>query len=416
VSATAVVVVAVVLLQAHLTPARADAPDTVSRQLIVRFSGATAAAHASTAAQHAGGRVTRRLGPIDAVVVRPRHGVALRALRAALQRRHDVRYVEPDVILTKSVAPDDPDLVRQYALGTGTGAISAQQAWDRRTSCAKVATLDSGVQYDHPDLKANIWHNPHEVKGNDKDDDHNGYVDDYYGVDIPKGRDSATDQDGHGTHVAGIIGGRGNNATGIAGTCWTTTIVPVRFMDGRGRGSTSDAIAGMQYAVHAGAKVINCSFGASTGSQALHDEIADARSKGVLIVVAAGNDGADLAADPSYPASFDDTNIISVAATTADDTLASFSNYDATGVDLAAPGDSIFSTYPTSGYKVLSGTSMAAPFVTAAAAMLRAKDPSASYSQIRQRLLAGVDPLPALQGKTATGGRLDLDRALGGSP
>jgi subtilisin family serine protease len=340
--------------------------------------------------------------------------VAVAALRAALERRADVRYAEPDVILSKSVAPDDPDLVRQYALGTGTGAISAQQAWDHRTSCAKVATLDSGVQYDHPDLKANIWHNAGEIKDNNKDDDHNGYVDDYYGVNIPKGRDSATDDDGHGTHVAGIIGGHGNNATGIAGTCWKTSIVPVRFMDSHGRGSTSDAISGMQYAVHAGAKVVNCSFGAPTGSQALHDEIADARSKGVLIVVAAGNDGADLEADPSYPASFGDANVISVAATTSDDTLASFSNYDATAVDLAAPGDSIFSTYPTSRYKVLSGTSMAAPFVTAAAAMLRAQDPGASYSQIRQRLLSSVDQVPALQGRTATGGRLDLDRALGG--
>ncbi|WCB93662.1 Thermophilic serine proteinase [Baekduia alba] len=408
----AFVAAVVVLSQVHPTPARAGAPDTVSRQLIARFSSTTAASHASSAAARAGGLVTRRLGSIDAVVVRPRHGIALAALRRALERRRDVRYVEPDVILTKSVTPDDPDLLRQYALGDGTGSISAREAWDKRTSCAKVATLDSGVEYAHPDLKANIWHNPHEIAGNDKDDDHNGYVDDYYGVNIPKGRDSATDDDGHGTHVAGIIGGRTNNATGIAGTCWTTTIVPVRFMDSRGRGSTSDAIAGMQYAAHAGAKVINCSFGAPTASKALHDEIEDVKGKGVLVVVAAGNDGKDLASDPSYPASYADGNIISVAATTADDTLASFSNFDAKGVDLAAPGDSILSTYPTDRYKVLSGTSMAAPFVTAAAAMLRAKDPKASYSEIRQRLLSSVDHLQSLQGKVSSGGRLDLHRAL----
>ncbi|HEY6761922.1 MAG TPA: S8 family peptidase [Baekduia sp.] len=356
--------------------------------------------------------IGRRLGSIDAVVVRPRKGIAVAALRRALERRRDVRYVEPDVILAKSVTPDDPDLIRQYALGDGTGSISAQQAWDTRTSCAKVATLDSGAEYDHPDLKSNIWHNPHEIAGNDKDDDHNGYVDDYYGVDIPKGRDSGTDEDGHGTHVAGIIGGHTDNATGIAGTCWKTSIVPVRFMNSRGRGSTSDAIAGMQYAARAGAKVINCSFGASTASKSLHDEIGDLKKKGVLLVVAAGNDGEDLSSDPSYPASYTDGNIISVAATTADDTLASFSNYDDKGVDLAAPGDGILSTYPTDRYKTLSGTSMAAPFVSAAAAMLRAKDPDASYSQIRQRLLSSVDPLPALKGKVATGGRLDLRRAL----
>jgi subtilisin family serine protease len=408
--------VTVVLLLAHLAPARAGAPDRVGDQLIARFSSPTAAAHAPTAVDHAGGRVMRRLRSIDAVVVRPRGGVALRVLRRALERRRDVRYVERDVVLRKSTTPDDPDLVREYALGSGTGSISAPAAWDIRTSCAKVATLDSGAQYSHPDLKANIWHNPHEIKGNDKDDDHNGYIDDYYGVNIPKGRDSATDDDGHGTHVAGIIGGHGNNATGISGTCWRVSIVAVRFMDSRGRGSTSDAVAGMAYAIHAGAKVINCSFGASTSSRSLHDEIADAKAKGVLVVVAAGNDGADLAADPSYPASYTDGNIISVAATTADDTLASFSNYDAKAVDLAAPGDSIFSTYPTSGYRVLSGTSMAAPFVTAAAAMLRAKDSHLSSTQIRQRLLATVDPVPALEGRTATGGRLDLHRVIGDSP
>ena len=130
------------------------------------------------------------------------------------------------------------------------------------------------------------------------------------------------------------------------------------------------------------------------------------------MVVAAGNDGEDLASNPSYPASYTYDNIISVAATTADDTLASFSNFNAKGVDLAAPGDGILSTYPTDRYKLLSGTSMAAPFVTAAAAMLRAKDPKASYGTIRKRLLSSVDVLPALQGKVATGGRLDLHRAL----
>nr|WP_051223010.1 S8 family peptidase [Conexibacter woesei] len=363
-----------------------------------------------------GGRVARDLPSIDAVAVRPRHGVALAVLRRALERRRDIRWVEPDYVLRSSETPDDPDLLRQYALGNGTGSISARQAWDTRTSCAKVATLDSGVEYAHPDLKANIWHNPHEIKGNNKDDDHNGYVDDYYGVNIPKGRDSASDEDGHGTHVAGIVGGRTNNATGIAGTCWTTRIVPVRFMDSRGRGSTSDAIAGMQYAARSGAKIINCSFGAPTASRSLHDAVQAVKDRGILLVVAAGNDGKDLDADPSYPASYGFDNIISVAATTADDTLASFSNFDARKVDLAAPGDGILSTYPTDRYKTLSGTSMAAPFVTAAAAMLRAKDPDASYRTIRSRLLSSVDRLPALNGKVASGGRLDLDRALQGTP
>jgi thermitase len=411
-----VVVVAVVLSQVHLSPARAGAPDTVSGRLIARFASATAAQSRALIARKAGGRVVRELGSINAVVVKPRRGVKVAVLRRALERRREVRWVEPDYILRASETPNDPDLLRQYALGEGAGSISAREAWNTRTSCAKVATLDSGAEYSHPDLKANIWHNPHEIKGNNKDDDHNDYVDDYYGVNIPKGRDSATDDDGHGTHVAGIIGGRTNNATGIAGTCWTIRIVPIRFMDSRGRGSTSDAIAGLQYAIRSGAKIINCSFGAPTASRSLHDAVQAVKAKGILLVVAAGNDGQDLSKDPSYPAAYGFDNIISVAATTSDDALASFSNFDSKMVDLAAPGDGILSTYPTDRYKMLSGTSMAAPFVTAAAAMLRAKDPGASYRTIRSKLLSSVDRIPALDGKVASGGRLDLDRALKGTP
>lgn len=362
--------------------------------------------------ERAGGRVTRRLDSIRAAAVRPLGGGSAKALRAALRRRGDVRYAEPDFTLRKTATPDDPLLFRQYALGTGGGAISAPPAWDSRTSCSKVAVLDSGVQHSHPDLEQNVWHNPHEINGNGKDDDHNGYVDDYYGVNVRKGSGSGGDADGHGTHVAGIVGGRGNNGTGVSGTCWTAKLMPVRFMDDHGRGSTSDAIAGLDYAVKEGAKVVNCSFGSSSKSTALHDAIDDAQAGGVLLVVAAGNDGDSLESHPTYPASYKDGNIVTVAATTSADALADFSNFGSTSVDLAAPGDGIYSTYPTSSYRYLDGTSMASPYVAGAAAMLRGADPGLSYSQIRSALLGSVDELSALQGKIATGGRLNLDRAL----
>jgi thermitase len=404
-------VVALALLALALPP-RADAADAVENQLIAGFRDGTSLDRAEELVQAAGGRAARRLGRIRAVVVRPRAGVELRDLRARLDRRREVRYVEPDFFLRATRTPNDPLYALQYALQAGGTGISAPAAWDARTACTKVAALDSGAQNGHPDLKGNIWHNPDEIQGNGKDDDHNGWVDDYYGVNIPKGSGSGTDDDGHGTHVAGIIAGRGNNATGITGACWSASVMPVRFMNANGRGSTSDAVTGLDYAIHEGAKVVNCSFGSTSKSSALEDAVKSAKSKDVLLVVAAGNDGDSIESQPEYPASYTESNILTVAATDASGALASFSNFGSKSVDLAAPGDSIYSTYPTSTYKYLSGTSMAAPLVSAAAAMLRKQGSGLSYSDIRGLLKGSVDKDPALSGKTATGGRLNLDRAL----
>jgi subtilisin family serine protease len=405
-------VAACLALLGLLVPAQAPAADAVAGRLIVGFRDGTSADRAATLVQAAGGQPTRRLRRINAVVVRPRARGGTSGLSARLGRLREVRYVEPDFYLRASRVPDDPFYLRQYALQSGGNGISAPTAWDGRTSCSEVATLDSGVQTDHPDLKGNIWHNPGEIEGNGKDDDHNGWVDDYYGVNIPNGSGSGSDADGHGTHVAGIIAGHGNNATGVTGACWSSSVMPVRFMDSHGRGSTSDAVTGLDYAIHEGAKVVNCSFGSSSKSSALQDAVDAAESKDVLLVVAAGNDGDSIESKPEYPASYGQGNILTVAATDANGALASFSNFGSKSVDLAAPGDSIYSTYPTSGYKYLSGTSMAAPLVAAAAAMLRKQDPRLSAAQIRSALKTSVDPVAALAGKTVTGGRLNLARAL----
>ena len=381
-------------------PAPAGAADTVKDQLIVGFRDGTSLDRAAGLVRAASGRTTRRLDRIRATVVRPRDGVATRELRSPLRRLRAVRYVEPDFFLPKTRTPDDPFYFRQYALQAGGSGVSAPAAWDSHTGCSKVATLDSGAQNSHPDLKGNIWHNPGEIKGNGKDDDRNGWVDDYYGVDIPKGSGSGGDDDGHGTHVAGIIAGHGNNADGVTGACWSASVMPVRFMDSHGRGSTSDAVTGLDYAIHMGAKVVNCSFGSTSRSSALEDAVKSAKSKRVLLVVAAGNDGDSIESEPVYPASFTEGNILTVAATDASGALASFSNFGSKSVNLAAPGDSIYSTYPTSTYRYLSGTSMAAPLVAAAAAMLREQDADLSYSDIRSALKASVDEDAALSGKT----------------
>ena len=281
-----------------------------------------------------------------------------------------------------------------------------------QTNCSKVAVLDTGIQLDHPDLKSNLWTNSKE-KDNGLDDDGNGYIDDIYGVDLVTGRGSGEDHNGHGTHVAGIIGARGNNDRGISGLCWKTKIVSVRILDAEGRGYVAQQVAGIEYALRIGAKIINCSFGGPDSSSLVRDAIAQARSKGALIVAAAGNDGVNADQKPFYPAAYPDSNVLSVAATDDRDRLASFSNYGATTVDLAAPGDSIGSTYLKSKYVYISGTSMAAPYVAAAAAMLREHNGSWDAGDLSSRLRKKGDELSALRGKTTSGRRLNVNRALG---
>ncbi|MCW3067256.1 MAG: peptidase and in kexin sedolisin [Solirubrobacterales bacterium] len=393
--------------------ARAQAATAVPGRLIVGFREGVSSSLQKRLVEGAGGAVRAQLPHVRAAAIRARSHVALGVLERRLRARREVSYVEPDFYLAVSRVPDDPLFANEYSLGAvGPGSVDAQPAWDSRTSCSKIAILDTGVQYNHPDLSANVWHNSHEVKSNGKDDDENGWVDDYYGVNLVNGKGSGVDDDGHGTHVSGIVAGRGDNGTGIAGLCWSSSVMAVKFMDSSGKGSTSDAIDGIDYAIHEGARIVNCSFGSSKKSSALQDEVDYAKSKNVLLVVAAGNDGDNIDAKPVYPASFPEGNVLTVAATTSTGALASFSNFGKSGVDLGAPGDRIFSTYLTSTYKTLSGTSMAAPLVAAAAAMLRAKDSSLGYADIKNALRNHTRADAALAGKTVSGGTLDVSAAL----
>jgi subtilisin family serine protease len=384
-----------------------------SGALIVGFTTSLSHDGRENAVRNAGGTVDRDLRAIRALSVRPRRGVALAALRRALERASGVRYVEPDFELVASAEPDDPLYAAQYAFSQPSDHdIDAPEGWDVTRSCSKVAVIDSGTDVDHPDLAANLWKNTEEKKNNGKDDDKNGYVDDYYGVDLDDGRGSGVDENGHGTHVAGIIGAVGDNGFGVAGICWKASVMSVRFMDARGRGSTSAAVEGIEYAIREGARILNCSFGSSSKSEALQDAVQYAKSKGALLVVAAGNDGEDIDREPTYPASFGDGNIVSVAASTADDGLATFSNFGDDDVDLAAPGEGILSTYPNDSYRSLDGTSMAAPYVAGAAGLLKKRNPDATYEEIRAALRKKVDKPPALNGKVVYDGRLNVTRAL----
>ena len=349
-----------------------------------------------------------------------------------------IEYAEPDYEVTPAqsiLAPNDPGFSNMYGLnntgqagGTPDADIDAPEAWSATTGKPDtvVAVIDTGMDMNHPDLDDNIWTNPDEIAGNARDDDGNGYVDDVNGWDFYHDDNSVFDSaedDRHATHVAGTIAAEGNNGLGIAGVAWQVKIMPLKFI-GPERGYVSYAAEALRYAVDEGAEISNHSYGyydlSSTGSysKTLRDAIDYADSKGHLVVAAAMNGGSDWVGDdndqlPYYPASHQTDNVISVAASNKRDALTSFSNYGATSVDLAAPGEGIYSTVPGNAYAYGTGTSMATPHVTGTAALLKSKFPELSETAIKDKILSSVDPKVGLKGKTVTGGRLNAVKALG---
>lgn len=343
---------------------------------------------------------------------------------AALARNPHVQYAEPDYVLRPARVPNDAEFARQWAMsnsgqsvngvaGVPGADIRMTGAWDTSTggNGCLVAVIDSGVQWSHPDLDANIWSNPGEVAGNRKDDDRNGLVDDVRGWDFYAGDNDPSDETGHGTHVAGIIAAEGDNGAGVAGVAWNCKLMPLRFSGPNG-GYASVAIKALNYAVAKGAKVSNNSWGGNSYSSSLYDAVASARAQGHIFVAAAGNNGADSDGVPYYPAAFGLDNVIAVASTDSADLRASSSNYGATSVDLGAPGVNILSTLPGSGYGFMSGTSMATPHVAGVVALVAWRNPGLSYDQVIGQVLGAVRPVSALQGVTRTGGVLDAQAAL----
>jgi len=338
-----------------------------------------------------------------------------------LNKNPNVLYAEPNYVYRAIMVPDDPLFSELWGLhNTGqTGGIldadiDAPEAWNlfRGTSEVIVAVIDTGVDYTHADLAANMWINQDEVIGNGIDDDGNGYIDDIYGYDFAYDDPDPMDGHSHGTHCAGTIGAIGNNGIGVTGVNHNVSIMAVKFLNDDGWGYTDDAVSAILYAVDNGAHILSNSWGGAKYSQALKDAISYANNNDVLFIAAAGNDSLDNDIYPFYPSSYDVPNIVSVAATDSNDQLAWFSNYGLETVDLGAPGVSILSTVPDNAYASYSGTSMATPHVSGVAAILKGYNPELTALEIKELIMEGVDSLPSLEGLTVTGGRLNLYKAL----
>lgn len=328
-----------------------------------------------------------------------------------LSAEGDLEMVEPNHIVEAVRTPNDP----QYDSLYGMRAISAPAAWDVTVGShdVVVAVIDTGVDYTHPDLVDNVWTNPGEIAGNGVDDDGNGYVDDVYGYDFCNGDADPMDDHYHGTHCAGTVAGVGDNGVGVAGVAWRARVMGVKFLCGNGSGSSWGAALAIRYAADNGAVISSNSWGGTGQSSSISSAISYAQEKGQLFIAAAGNSNVNMENQNFYPAGYDHDNIISVAASDANDNRASFSNYGATRVDLAAPGVSIYSTMPSNRYGTLSGTSMATPHVSGAAALLYARDPEMRYTTARNHLFTSVDPRPQWSGVVATGGRMNIAAAMG---
>ena len=335
------------------------------------------------------------------------------------------RFIEPDYVIPFSLTPKDKAFVDEKLWGlhnpgrkkgTSKADVDAVRAWDINTGSSDVvvAVIDTGVRYTHRDLRNQMWVNIDELSNNGKDDDNDGFVDNIYGIDAVNNDGDPMDDNGHGTHCAGTIGAEANNGHPHVGVAWKVRLMACKSISSMGTGTTSDAVKCIDWAVSNGAQVLSLSWGHSDESKALFSALWKARNKGVLVVAAAGNEGANTDKSPHYPSGYEMDNIISVAAINQNGRLTSWSNYGARSVDLAAPGDDIYSTSAESdsGYVALSGTSMACPHVSGVAALMLAQNPKITPSDLRSKLIRAATPATNLKGRTVSGGWVNAYNAL----
>lgn len=371
-------------------------------------------------------RVLRRLHAANNLVVVEKKGDAAAAINE-LRQNPLVAIAEPNYIYRIHALPNDPAILRTWGIRnigqldwTATRGlrgidVDAERAWDITTGSRNVvvAVIDTGVNYTHSDLAANMWKNAREANGvAGVDDDGNGFVDDIYGYDFVNRDGDPKDDQSHGSHVSGTIGGVGNDGTGIVGVNWKVSLMAIKFLGRDGSGTVEGAVEAIDYAVKMGAHVINASWGGPENSQLLANAIARAGEKNVTFVAAAGNSGKDNDVVPHFPSNHESNNIIAVAALNNTGRKPFFSNWGARKVHIAAPGEGVYSSIHTQDYDVASGTSMATPHVVGAIALLLAKEPRLTPVEIRDRMIRTARPLKRWQGMTVSGGLVNAYNML----
>ena len=423
------------------------AVETVPGEVLVKLKGSDKAALKSVMS-NVGATLARtvKLSYGDVHVLKLDQKSNIKSVVKSLASDPAVEYAEPNFVYRAIVpekevnlqslmapvmqfgAPNDPKFGQLWGLdNTGSnepsrtqpglvGAdVDAFKAWEitKGSRAVKIAVIDTGIDYRHPDLKDNMLVNEAELNGTEGvDDDGNGFVDDIYGYDFAGKDGDPMDGHSHGTHCAGTIGATHDNGVGVAGVMSEVSFLAVKFLSDSGSGSTADAIAAIDYATLRGVDIMSNSWGGGGYSEALKEAIERASEAGILFTAAAGNSGSNNDQSPHYPSNYDVANVISVAASTAQDDLASFSCYGRRTVHIAAPGHRILSTTKNGGYAVYSGTSMATPHVTGALGLLLAQEGRLPVAEVRERLMATSEPVGALRGRTINSGRLNAYNLL----
>ncbi|MGE0633585.1 MAG: S8 family serine peptidase [Pseudobdellovibrionaceae bacterium] len=417
--------------------ANAAEPEAVPGEFVVQLKNSALLMNSTALSARLGGKVLRTIPSANAVVIKrslvEKSSVSVKSLNSsALVERAEPNYIyrvsgSRDQTDVPKVTPNDPKMTELWGminegqkdsdgtLGVAGMDIGASEAWAIETGSSDiiVAISDTGVDYNHPDLIDNAWINEAEQNGTaGVDDDANGLVDDIHGADFANNDADPMDDHGHGTHCAGTIGASGNDGKGIVGVAWKVRIMGAKFLTAGGSGTLEGAVKSIDYATQMGAHIISASWGGGGESDILRQSIERARDKGIVFIAAAGNDSSNNDSRPSYPASYNVSNIVAVAALGNKGEMASFSNYGKQKVHVAAPGQNIVSSLPNGGYDSWSGTSMATPHVSGIAALLKSKFRDMTPEEMKGRLIKTSRPLASLNGKVTAGGIVSAPNAL----